>query len=382
MIYFDNSATTKCSKAAMEIMCEALSENFGNPSSLHNFGFTAEKYIKNTRAIIASTLKCDVKEIVFTSGGTEGNNMAIRGCAYAYQKRGKHIITTSVEHAAVINPCKQLEKEGFEVTYLPVDEKGVVSVDDVKNALRDDTILVAIMYVNNEIGSVMPISQIGSLLKDRPNTYFFVDAIQAYGKYQINPKNMGIDLMSVSGHKLHGPKGSGFLYIKDKVRVEPIILGGGQENALRSGTENVPAIAGLGVAVKEAYDNLSVNVEKMNSLKKHLRERLSEIDNIVVNGPDCDEGAPHIVSVTVTGVRSEVMLHTLEEKGIYVSAGSACSSNKPSPSRTLQAIGLTGLPLESTIRFSFCENNTIDEVDEAIEVMKATVPTLRKFTRH
>lgn len=382
MIYFDNSATTKCSKAAMEIMCEALSENFGNPSSLHSFGFTAEKYIKNSRAIIASTLKCDVKEIVFTSGGTEGNNMAIRGCAYAYQKRGKHIITTSVEHAAVINPCKQLEKEGFDVTYLPVDEKGVVSVDDVKNALRDDTILVAIMFVNNEIGSVMPISQIGSLLKDRPNTYFFVDAIQAYGKYQINPKNMGIDLMSVSGHKLHGPKGSGFLYIKDKVRVEPIILGGGQENALRSGTENVPAIAGLGVAVKEAYDNLSVNVEKMNSLKKHLRERLSEIDNIVVNGPDCDEGAPHIVSVTVTGVRSEVMLHTLEEKGIYVSAGSACSSNKPSPSRTLQAIGLTGLPLESTIRFSFCEDNTIDEVDEAIEVMKATVPTLRKFTRH
>lgn len=382
MIYFDNSATTKCSKAAMEIMCEALSENFGNPSSLHNFGFTAEKYIKNSRAIIASTLKCDVKEIVFTSGGTEGNNMAIRGCAYAYQKRGKHIITTSVEHAAVINPCKQLEKEGFEVTYLPVNEKGVVSVDDVKNALRDDTILVAIMYVNNEIGSVMPISQIGSLLKDRPNTYFFVDAIQAYGKYQINPKNMGIDMMSVSGHKLHGPKGSGFLYIKDKVRVEPIILGGGQENALRSGTENVPAIASLGVAVKEAYDNLSVNVERMTSVKKHLRERLSEIDNIVVNGPDCDEGAPHIVSVTVTGVRSEVMLHTLEEKGIYVSAGSACSSNKPSPSRTLQAIGLTGLPLESTIRFSFCEDNTIDEVDEAIEVMKATVPTLRKFTRH
>ena len=382
MIYFDNSATTKCSRAAMEIMCEALSENFGNPSSLHNFGFTAEKYIKNSRAIIASTLKCDVKEIVFTSGGTEGNNMAIRGCAYAYQKRGKHIITTSVEHAAVINPCKQLEKEGFEVTYLPVDEKGVVSVDDVKNALRDDTILVAIMYVNNEIGSVMPISQIGSLLKDRPNTYFFVDAIQAFGKYQINPKNMGIDMMSVSGHKLHGPKGSGFLYIKDKVRVEPIILGGGQENALRSGTENVPAIAGLGVAVKEAYDNLSVNVERMTSVKKHLRERLSEIDDIVINGPDCNEGAPHIVSVTVTGVRSEVMLHTLEEKGIYVSAGSACSSNKPSPSRTLQAIGLSGLPLESTIRFSFCEDNTIEEVDEAIEVMKATVPTLRKFTRH
>ena len=382
MIYFDNSATTKCSRAAMEIMCEALSVNFGNPSSLHNFGFTAEKYIKNSRAVIASTLKCDVKEIVFTSGGTEGNNMAIRGCAYAYQKRGKHIITTSVEHAAVINPCKQLEKEGFEVTYLPVDEKGVVSVDDVKNALRDDTILVAIMYVNNEIGSVMPISQIGSLLKDRPNTYFFVDAIQAYGKYQINPKNMGIDLMSVSGHKLHGPKGSGFLYIKDKVRVEPIILGGGQENAFRSGTENVPAIAGLGVAVKEAYDNLSVNVERMTSVKKHLRERLSEIDDIVINGPDCDEGAPHIVSVTVTGVRSEVMLHTLEEKGIYVSAGSACSSNKPSPSRTLQAIGLSGLPLESTIRFSFCEDNTIEEVDEAIEVMKATVPTLRKFTRH
>lgn len=382
MIYFDNSATTKCSRAAMEIMCEALSENFGNPSSLHNFGFTAEKYIKNSRAIIASTLKCDVKEIVFTSGGTEGNNMAIRGCVYAYQKRGKHIITTSVEHAAVINPCKQLEKEGFEVTYLPVDEKGVVSVEDVKNALRDDTILVAIMYVNNEIGSVMPISQIGSLLKDRPNTYFFVDAIQAYGKYQINPKNMGIDMMSVSGHKLHGPKGSGFLYIKDKVRVEPIILGGGQENALRSGTENVPAIAGLGVAVKEAYDNLSVNVERMTSVKKHLRERLSEIDDIVINGPDCDEGAPHIVSVTVTGVRSEVMLHTLEEKGIYVSAGSACSSNKPSPSRTLQAIGLSGLPLESTIRFSFCEDNTIEEVDEAIEVMKATVPTLRKFTRH
>lgn len=382
MIYFDNSATTRCLDEAASVMVKVLTEDYGNPSSLHDFGFTGEKYIKGARETIAATLKCEPKELIFTSGGTEGNNLAIMGAARAYKRRGMHIITTEVEHAASYNPAKALEEEGFEVTYLPVDANGLISVEDVKSALREDTILVSIMYVNNEVGAKMPIEEIGQLLKDRKDTLFFVDAIQAYGKISINPKKLGIDMMSVSGHKLHGPKGSGFLYIRDKVRVLPLILGGGQEAGLRSGTENVAAIAGLSVAAKKACDNLSDNAAHMYELRRRLMSGLSDIEDVVINGPqDENKAAPHIVSVTVKGIRSEVMLHSLEEKGIYVSAGSACSSNKPAPSRTLLAMGLEMPSVESTIRFSFCESNTFEEVDEAVDVMHQLIPTLRRFVR-
>lgn len=383
MIYFDNSATTQCSEAAAAKVHEALTEQFGNPSSLHNFGMLGENYIKESREIIAKSLHVTPKEIFFTSGGTEGNNLAIKGAADAYKRRGKHIVTTDIEHAAVLNPFAALEKEGYEATYLGVDEYGVVSLDAVKAAVREDTILVSVMYVNNEIGAVMPIAEIGSYLKKNyPDCIFHVDAIQAFGKFDINPKKLGIDILTVSGHKLHGPKGSGFIYIRDKVRVIPQILGGGQEYGMRSGTENVPAIAGLGVAVAEAMDGLSENREHLFELRNALIDGLSDIEGVSLNGHLDDSNAPHILSVSVDGVRAEVLLHSLEDKGIYVSAGSACSSNKPAISRTLKAIGLDAKLLDSTVRFSFCKNNTLDEVTEAVTVMRELVPQLRKYTRH
>ena len=241
MIYFDNSATTRCSDGAMKIMQECLQENFGNPSSLHNMGYRGKDYLKESREIIAGILKCQPKEIYFTSGGTEGNNLAIRGAAEAKKRLGKHIITTKIEHASVLNPVKALEKEGFEVTYLGTDEYGVVSLDELKAALREDTILVSMMMVNNEIGSLQPVAEACKIVKKaNPDIIFHTDCIQAFGKMTIIPKKLGIDILTVSGHKIHGPKGSGFIYIKDKVRVVPQILGGGHESGMRSGTENVP----------------------------------------------------------------------------------------------------------------------------------------------
>lgn len=382
MIYLDNSATTRCCDASMEIMQEALQSNFGNPSSLHNFGMTGENYIKDARSKIAKTLKCQEKEIYFTSGGTEGNNLCIIGGAEAHKRAGVHVISTQIEHASVSNPMKQLEKMGYRVTYLSVNEFGEISLDELKDAICDETILVSIMMVNNEIGAVQPVEEIGKLIKGiNPSILFHVDAIQSYAKFEINPKRMNIDLLSVSGHKFHGPKGSGFVYIKDKVRVIPLILGGGQELGMRSGTENVPAIAGLGEAAYIAYENLESNREKLLALRMRLIEGLLTIDGISINGHLDEKNAPHIVSVSVKGVRAEVLLHALEDKGIYVSAGSACSSNKPAISKTLTAIGLDKSLLDSTVRFSFCPENTFEEVDEAIEAMRAIVPMLMRFSR-
>lgn len=382
MIYFDNSATTRCSDNAFSIMKEALQDNFGNPSSLHNFGMYGENYIKDARSKIAPTLKCLDKEIYFTSGGTEGNNLAIKGIAEARVRYGKHIITTKIEHASVSNPMKDLEKKGYEITYLGTDEYGVISVDELKSLIREDTILVSIMMVNNEIGAVMPIEEIGKAIKKiNPDCFFHVDAIQGYGKFKIFPKQMNIDILTVSGHKIHGPKGSGFIYIKDKVRVIPQILGGGQQEGMRSGTENVPAIAGLGVAALEAYTYFDSNVSHMYELRHRLIDGLQSIDGVSINGKLTDENAPHIVSVSVSGVRAEVLLHTLEDRGIFVSAGSACSSNKPAISETLKTIGLDTALLDSTVRFSFCPENTFEEVDEAVAVMSEVVPMLNKYSR-
>lgn len=377
MIYLDNSATTRCCDAAMDIMKETLQDNFGNPSSLHNFGYLGQQYREHAREQIAKTLKCELKEIYFTSGGSEGNNLAILGGAEAKKRRGNHIITTAIEHASVTNPMKELEKRGFEVTYLGTDEYGVVSVDDFKAALRPDTILVSIMMVNNEIGSVQPIEAIGKALKKTsPDALFHVDAIQAYGKYTIIPKKLNIDILTVSGHKIHGPKGSGFIYIKDKTRVVPQILGGGQEKGMRSGTENVPAIAGIGAAAEEAYSNLEGNRKHMYELRNRLIEGLLKIDNVSINGHLDEQNAPHIVSVSISGARTkaEVILHRLEEFDIFVSAGSACSSNKPAISSTLKAINLNEELLNRTIRFSFCPENTIEEIDMVIDAMSKIVP--------
>ena len=379
--YLDNAATTRVFPEVREMMVHVMEEDFGNPSSKHTKGITAENYIKEAKETICTQLKCKPKEIIFTSGGTESNNMAFIGTAIANRRAGKHVI----EHASVHEPMAYLEEMGYDVTYLPVDSTGRVSVEELENAIREDTFLISIMYVNNEVGSVQPIEQIGQMLKKKhPQILFHVDAIQAFGKYKIVPKKLGVDMMSVSGHKIHGPKGSGFLYVNEKVKIRPILFGGGQQDGMRSGTENVPAIAGLGVAVKEIYTGHSEKRAKLYELKKRLIAGLQDVDGVTINAliDPIEETAPHIVSVSFANTRSEVMLHALAQKGVFVSSGSACSSNHPELSGTLQAIGVKSELLDSTLRFSFSVMTTSEEIDYAIEVVKEALPVLRKFTRH
>lgn len=383
--YLDNAATTRVFPEVREMMVHVMEEEFGNPSSKHTKGITAENYIKEAKETICNQLKCKPKEIIFTSGGTESNNMAFIGTAIANRRAGKHVITTRIEHASVHEPMAYLEEMGYDVTYLPVDSTGRVSVEELENAIREDTFLISIMYVNNEVGSVQPIEQIGQMLKKKhPQILFHVDAIQAFGKYKIVPKKFGVDMMSVSGHKIHGPKGSGFLYVNEKVKIRPILFGGGQQDGMRSGTENVPAIAGLGVAVKEIYTGHLEKRAKLYELKKRLVAGLQDVDGVTINAliDPIEETAPHIVSVSFANTRSEVMLHALAQKGVFVSSGSACSSNHPELSGTLQAIGVKSELLDSTLRFSFSVMTTSEEIDYAIEVVKEVLPVLRKFTRH
>ncbi len=381
--YLDNSATTRCSDEAVKIMTKVLQEDFGNPSSLHNKGMEGENYVKAARSEIAKTLKVNDKEIYFTSGGTESNNLAIIGAARAYRRSGNKVITTMIEHPSVANPFAYLEDNGFEVTYLPVDNLGRVDLNALREAMTEDTILVSVMHVNNEIGAVQPIEEIAEIVKSvNKECVFHVDAIQSYGKFRIYPKKIGVDMLSVSGHKIHGPKGSGFLFVKDKIKLKPIILGGGQEWGMRSGTENVPAIAGLGVAAREIYADFDNNIDRMYKLRDRFISEVTKIDSVTVNGPLDHSGAPHIISVSVSGVRAEVLLHALEDRNIYVSAGSACSSNKPAISKTLKAIGLDQKLLDSTVRFSFSIHTTEEEVDYAVSALRELVPMLSKYTRH
>lgn len=380
--YLDNSATTRCSARAKDLMVRILTEDYGNPSSLHNKGKEAEDYIRTAREQIARTLKIDGKELVFTSGGTESNNMALIGGALANRRNGRHIITTGIEHASVLAPLDYLKELGYEITYLSVDENGQISLDELREAVREDTVLVSIMMVNNEIGALEPVEAAAKLIKEKnPGTLFHVDAIQAYGKFRIYPKRWGIDLMSVSGHKIHAPKGTGFLYIADRVKVKPVIYGGGQQKGLRSGTENVPGVAALGAAAAEAYEDFESKTERMYALRERFIKGVAEIEGVTVNGKTDQDCAPHIVNISIRDVRSEVMLHSLEEYGVYVSAGSACSSNKPAPSRTLQEIGLSKSAVASAIRISFCAETTEEEVDYAVEKMKEIIPFRRKFVR-
>ena len=378
-IYFDNGATTRVFPEVREIMSEVLDIEYGNPSSMHIKGFQAEKYVNQAKEEIARSLKVDPKEIYFTSGGTEANNLALIGTAMAHKRTKKHIITSCIEHASVYNPLAYLEEEGFEVTYLPVDEHGIVNLDKLKEALRPDTFLVSIMCVNNEIGAVEPIEEIGKLVKSYDSSILFhTDCIQAYGKMKCFPKKWKADMMSVSGHKIHGPKGIGFIYIKEGTKIKPIIWGGNQQKGMRSGTENVPGIAGLGKAAELIYVDHKQKVDHIRSVKEHFISRvMEEIPNVKDNSGQ----APHIASITFLGVRSEVLLHALEEKGIYVSAGSACSSNKPEVSGTLRGIGMDKAHYESTLRFSFSVYNTVEEADVCVECLKELLPVLRRFTR-
>lgn len=381
-IYFDNSATTRVFDSVRDIMTETMTADYGNTSSLHTKGVEAEQYVREARAEIAKSLRVKEKEIIFTSGGTESNNLAILGTALANRRSGNHIITSCIEHASVYNTTAFLEEQGFRVTYLPVDHNGHVSPEDLRAAICDDTILVSIMYVNNEMGAVEPIAKLAQVLREtKPQAYFHADAIQAYGKYVIRPKKEGIDLLSVSGHKIHGPKGVGFLYVDERVKIRPILFGGGQQMGMRSGTENVPGCAGLGAAAKEIYRDYEAKVDHLYALKDRFVSGLHELEGVTVHGLTGRDSAPQIVSAGFEGIRAEVLLHALEEKGIYVSSGSACSSNHPGISGTLRGVGVKESLLDSTLRFSFGVFNTEDEVDECLRVLKELLPLLRRYRR-
>lgn len=378
--YLDNSATTKVHASVKDIMVKVMEEDYGNPSSLHMKGVDAEKYIRQAREDISAILKCKEKEIYFTSGGTESNNMAIIGAAMANRRRGNHIITTAIEHPSVSAPIEFLEKQGFRVTRLDVDENGVISPEALKESICDDTILISIMYVNNEIGSIQPIDEAAHIISEKnQDIIFHVDAIQAFGKLRIYPRRLNIDLMSVSGHKIHGPKGTGFLYIKDRVKVNPIIFGGGQQKGMRSGTENVPGIAGLSKACVEAYENFDEKINRIAGLKDYFTDCISKLEGIRVNSNKGPGGAPHIVSVSFEGIKSEVLLHALEDKKIYASAGSACSSNKHAESSTLKAIGLPEKYMDSTLRFSFSALTTKEELDYTVKEIEGMLGMLRIY---
>ena len=376
-VYFDNSATTRVLDEVKDLTVKLMTEDYGNPSARHRKGMEAEQYVKNAASQIAKTLKVKEKEILFTSGGTESNNMALIGTALANQRAGKHIISTRIEHASVYQPLAFLESLGFEVTYLSVDSEGHISLEELEQSIRPDTILVSVMYVNNEIGAIEPVEEIASLVHGKgKNIIFHVDAIQAYGKIVIRPKKQGIDLLSVSGHKIHGPKGVGFLYIDEKVKIKPLLYGGGQQRDLRSGTENVPGLAAQGM-----YRDHEAKIGKITGLKDYFIDRALELEDVTVNSQKGGLSAPQIVSLSFKGVRSEVLLHALEDKEIYVSSGSACSSNHPAISGTLKAVGVKKELLDSTLRFSFGLFNTKEEIDYCMDVLKELLPVLRRYYR-
>lgn len=381
-VYLDNSATTKAYPGVARLVADIMTEDYGNPSSMHLKGVEAEKYIKYSKKTIANIMKVQEKEIFFTSGGTEADNWALIGTAYANYRAGKHLITTKIEHPAVLQTMEYLKEQGFEITYLPVDRTGRIRLKDLERAIRRDTLLVSIMYVNNEVGAIQPIEEAGALIKRiNPRTLFHVDAVQGFGKLKLFPKKWNIDMVSVSGHKIHGPKGVGFLYIDERTKIKPIIFGGGQQRNFRSGTENVPGVAGIGKAAELIYRDLAEDTERLYRLKEYFVRELSLMPHIYINGPQDETGAPHIVSASIAGIRSEVLLHALEEKGVYVSSGSACSSHKHTISATLESMGIEKQLMDSTLRFSFSVFTTKEELDYTLECLDELVPMLRRYTR-
>ncbi len=384
--YLDNSATTRPRPEAVAAVTAALTEGFGNPSSLHGLGSAAERTLKQARAQVAALIGAQPGSIIFTSGGTEANNLAILGAARRFRGRGRHIVTTAIEHSAVLSPCRALEQEGYTVTYLPVDEQGRVHPDQVAAALTEETILVSVMYVNNEIGTIQPVAEIGRLLKEkgRGRILFHVDAVQAAGKLPVNVSRIGCDLLTLSSHKLHGPKGVGALYIRQGLGLEPIQYGGGQEGGIRSGTENVPGIAGFGVAAQAARQELNGAAERMRRLKLELIRKLREAGlSFVVNGPDpeAEWAAPHILNLTFEGIdKGEVLVHALEQHGVYVSTRSACHSKQIATSHVLEALGCTGARGSGAIRISLSPLSRDEVVDGFVEAARAVVPELQAVT--
>ncbi|EJL28593.1 cysteine desulfurase family protein [Brevibacillus sp. BC25] len=380
MIYLDNSATTRPHPQVIETVRRAMESYYGNPSSLHQKGVEAENVLKQARKVAAQYLGCKESEVIFTSGGTESNNTAIKGIAFQYQNRGKHIITTQVEHPAVYDVCKQLEGLGFTVTYLPVDREGRVSVEAVQKAMRPDTILVSVMHVNNELGTIQPILEIGQWLKQFPKVLFHVDAVQGVGKVPLRIKDSGIDLLSVSAHKFYGPRGVGILYKREGLIIHPLMMGGGQEGGVRSGTENLPAIAGMAKAIRILEELGSVEMIRLQTLNQQLREGVATIEGCIVNTPETNT-APHIMNLSVPGVKAEVLLHALEDKGFLISTKSACSSKVNEPSRVLTAIGIERDCALSSLRVSLGRENTAEDIQQFLKALEECVRVLRTYIK-
>lgn len=378
-VYFDNSATTKPYKEVVEAVANGMTEYYGNPSSLHKMGIKSEKRLNEAREYLASTINATKDEVYFTSGGSEGNNLILKGVL----KPGHHFITTVFEHHSIINTCKYLEDNGVKITYLEIDQNGRVSLEDLEEAICKDTTLISIMHVNNEIGSIQDLESIGKLIKERSSrAKFHVDGVQAYGKLPIDVKKMNIDFLTVAGHKIHGPKGAGFVYMKKGVVLNSLISGGSQEKGVRAGTENLPAIIGLQEAAKITISTINDNYKKVTEVKEYMINRLNEIDDIRINS-SMDGYSPYILNVSFRGVRAEVLLHLLEDAGIYVATGSACTSKTSAAhgSYVIKALGLNNKDIESAIRFSFSAENTKEEVDYTIDTLKKSLMFLRRVKR-
>lgn len=382
-VYLDNSATTRVMDEAARLVVEIFTKDYGNASSMHKKGVSAERYIKYAKETLSKIMKVKDKEIYFTSGGTESDNWALIGSAYANMRAGRHLITTQIEHPAILQTMDYLERQGFEVTYLPVSKEGIVSLDALRKALRPDTILVSIMQVNNEVGAMQPIEEAAAIIKKQnPQTLFHVDAVQGFGKLPMYPKKWGVDMVSVSGHKIHAPKGIGILYVREGVKIRPLIYGGGQQKNYRSGTENVPGAAGIAKAAELLYKHLDRDTERLYELRRYFIGELLQMDDVYINGPMEEGAAPHIVSASIKGIRSEVLLHALEERDIFVSAGSACASKKHTVSATLQAMQIEQALLDSTIRFSFSIYTTKEELDDTLKALREIIPMLRRYKRY
>lgn len=377
MIYLDNASTTKPSERAKEAVFAAM-EHFGNPSSMHRLGIDAEKIIKKSAENVAGVLGVRPEDIYFTSGGTEANNTAILGFCQKNKKRGRHIITTKIEHPSVLEPFRKLEKEGFEVTYIGVNQNGVLALDEFEKALREDTIFVSCMWVNNETGNIQPVDKLKTIMKKHaPNAALHVDAVQAFGKIECKPKKHGIDLLSLSAHKIHGIKGTGALYI-NSVNAEPLLIGGGQQKNMRSGTENVVGISALGAACMEI--SLASKFEKNAALKERLMKGiLDKIPKVKVNG--FGDMSPYVLNISFLGIKAEILLHALEAQGIFVSTGSACSSNKPMPSHVLSAMGCSREEIMGAVRFSFGADINEGDIDTVVSVLEKEVGNIRKYMR-
>ena len=378
-IYLDNAATTKALPEVTAALVDALEKNYANPSSLHHFGLKSEKILRKNRKILADYLGVENKEIIFTSGGTESNNLAIRGITEAYKNRGRHLITSPIEHSSVAELFKALKNEDWQVDILRIDKKGHVDLDHLKKLITEETILISIMQVNNELGTIQPIKQIAEIIKEENQLSFFhVDGVQAFGKIYSNLNQWPVDLYSISGHKIHGPKGIGALYIQDGINLKPLFYGGGQEKNFRSGTENIPAIAGLGEAVKKLpHLSAAVNTDNLLAQKReYLLNLLKEISQVIINSPAA--GAPHIINFSLPGIKGETMLHALESQGIYISTGSACSSRKKG-SRIINACGLSMQRSESALRVSLNKEITEDDLDYFIKTLKEQIDFLKLF---